>query len=373
MRGSIVVGAGIIAAFAAAAMAQDADTMLQFTRVDDGKPDTIATAEGRVPATRYTAETPAGRTSFTIENRTDGRAPVVVWESYAFLNNITCEHHRERARKLAELKGLRVASISMAVCGATGEPSTGRVEVKRAGLPSTSQAAPTCRSDAYLGAWQRKGEGKQKPNVQIVFETVRGASAPTGSTRGFRGAPFDDGTFIAARIRQVGTSCSFDAQCGTHLGSANPCKLEVDPKAGRLRVEGGSLIFVSDLDWTRTSPMAADATCRREDIEGNWRRSDGAIVPIVGVEQFKDGDGGVALLFNHPEGWWPKGQHKFTHIVRVGGRRSCRLLATCATYDRAANGGMQRRERTCGLTVDPVKRRLTESGSSLYYTREATN
>lgn len=123
---------------------------------------------------------------------------------------------------------------------------------------------------------------------------------------------------------------------------------------------------------TEKAGAAAPAvpTCSREDVEGDWRRSDGANVPIVGVHAFKNGPGGNALLFNHPEGWWPKGQTKFTGIYREGGDRSCKLKATCATYDRTVSGNVVRRERACTLTIDPVKKRMTESGSSLFYTRD---
>ncbi|MFZ5725640.1 MAG: hypothetical protein ACOY4C_04430 [Pseudomonadota bacterium] len=237
-------------------------------------------------------------------------------------------------------------------------------------VAATPVAAATCKADAYLGAWQRKGEGGQKAQVQIVFATGRGASAPVGSTRGFASAPYGDGTVVASRIRQVGDGCTFDAQCGSNLSSANACKLVIDPANNTLKVEGGSQMFVSDRVWTRTTPMAAETVCSREDVEGDWRRSDGANVPIVGVHVFKNGPGGNALLFNHPEGWWPKGQTKFTGIYREGGDRSCKLRATCATYDRTAGGNVVRRERACTLTIDPVKKRMTESGSSLFYTRE---
>ncbi|WP_152998867.1 cell envelope integrity protein TolA [Sphingopyxis sp. H115] len=238
-------------------------------------------------------------------------------------------------------------------------------------LKSAAVAAPQrCKSDSYLGAWQRKGEGGQKAQVQIVFATERGASAPVGSTRGFASAPYGDGTVVASRIRQVGDSCTFDAQCGSNLSSANACKLVIDPAKNTLRVEGGPQMFVSDRVWTRTTPTPAEMTCGREDVERVWRRSDGANIIISGVHVFKNGPGGNALLFNHPEGWWPKGQTKFTGIYREGGDRSCKLKATCATYDRTASGTVVRRERACTLTIDPMKRRMTESGSSLFYTRD---
>ena len=283
-----------------------------------------------------------------------------------------CDEGYALLRALARKYGFEIVSLQQSACRpgvAGGVRSDGRMRVTKPGAPQ-KENAPRCKSDAYLGAWQRKGEGGQKPQVQIVFATERGASAPVGSTRGFASAPYGDGTVVASRIRQVGDGCTFDAQCGSNLSSANACKLVIDPAKNTLKVEGGSQMFVSDRVWARTTPMAAETVCSREDVEGDWRRSDGANVPIVGVHVFKNGPGGNALLFNHPEGWWPKGQTKFTGIYREGGDRSCKLRATCATYDRTAGGNVVRRERACTLTIDPVKKRMTESGSSLFYTRD---
>lgn len=297
--------------------------------------------------------------------------PVDVRYTFSLDGRYGCDDGYAFLRALARKYGFEIASLPQPVCKPArggGVTSEGRMTIGKASAPQVM--AQQCKSDAYIGAWQRKGEGAQKPQVQIVFATERGASAPVGSTRGFASAPYGDGTVVASRIRQVGDSCTFDAQCGSNLSSANACKLVIDPAKNTLKVEGGSQMFISDRVWTRSAPMAAEAMCSREDVEGDWRRSDGANVPIVGVHVFKNGPGGNALLFNHPEGWWPKGQTKFTGIYREGGDRSCKLKATCATYDRTASGTVVRRERACTLTIDPVKKRMTESGSSLFYTRE---
>lgn len=298
--------------------------------------------------------------------------PVDVEYIFSLNKERECDEGYALLRALARKNGFDVVSLPQLACtrGVAGGVKThGRMVVAKAGA-APKENAPRCKSDAYLGAWQRKGEGAQKPQVQIFFATEHGASGPVGSTRGFASAPYGDGTVIASRILQVGESCNFDAQCGANLSSANACKMVIDPAKNTLKVEGGSQMFISDRVWTRSAPMAAEAMCSREDVEGEWRRSDGAAVPIVGVHAFRNGPGGNALLFNHPEGWWPRGQSKFTGIYREGGDRSCRLKATCATYDRTARGGVIRRERACTLTIDPVKKRMTESGSSLFYTRD---
>lgn len=324
----------------------------------------VTTPQGKsVAATVHNAQISAGRIYVRAEANVSGRLPVVTWEGHVALTNIKCTELPDVVKAFAEQKGYSVSAVTLDTCGEANQLSKGKVILKGA-------APQACKADAYLGAWQRKGEGAQKPQVQIMFATERGASAPVGSTRGFASAPYGDGTVVASRIRQVGDSCTFDAQCGSNLSSANACKLVIDPAKNTLKVEGGSQMFVSDRVWTRSAPMAVEATCSREDVEGDWRRSDGANVPIVGVHVFRNGPGGNALLFNHPEGWWPKGQTKFTGIYREGGDRSCKLKATCATYDRTASGTVVRRERACTLMVDPVKKRMTESGSSLFYTRD---
>lgn len=326
----------------------------------------VTTPQGKsVAATVHKAQISAGLIYVRAEANASGRLPTVTWEGHVALTNIKCTRLPDVVKAFAEQKGYSVSAVTLDTCGEANELSKGKVILK--GAP----AGPlSCKSDAYLGAWQRKGEGGQKLQVQIVFVTERGASAPVGSTRGFASAPYGDGTVVASRIRQVKDSCIFDAQCGSNLSSANACKLVIDPANNTLKIEGGSQMFVSDRVWTRSTPMAAETVCSREDVEGDWRRSDGANVPIVGVHVFKNGPGGNALLFNHPEGWWPKGRTKFTGIYREGGDRSCKLKATCATYDRTTSGNVVRRERACTLTIDPVKKRMTESGSSLFYTRD---
>lgn len=135
-----------------------------------------------------------------------------------------------------------------------------------------------------------------------------------------------------------------------------------------MTIEGSAGAFISNVPWSRAGNAPQEATCAREDIEGDWHRSDGSLVPIVGVDAGLR-DGGNALLFNHPEGW-PRGQSKFRGIYRVGGAKSCKLKAICAGYQRSTNGNTTREERACELTIDPVRGILQESGSSLTYRRQ---
>jgi hypothetical protein len=381
MIGRVLLGLGF-SSLAAAALSAD---FASGSRIDlDGTPFIVSNwlDTGYLGSeTEYTSATsPSGSRPWakvTLQVPTgvaEGRASWKVgWQNLSGGQLSSCTDDERFVRSMATQAGLTVQSFSTVDCKKRGIfsgvwDSYGYVTFKRAG--TSAVPASRCGASAYAGAWQRKGEGAQKPQVQIVFATERGASAPVGSTRGFASAPYGDGTVVASRIRQVGDSCTFDAQCGSNLSSANACKLVIDPAKNTLKVEGGSQMFISDRVWTRSAPMAAEAMCSREDVEGDWRRSDGANVPIVGVHVFKNGPGGNALLFNHPEGWWPKGQTKFTGIYREGGDRSCKLKATCATYDRTASGTVVRRERACTLTIDPVKKRMTESGSSLFYTRD---
>ncbi len=379
MIGRVLLALGLAGA-AAAVLAQgdtggdvDLDT-LSNVKISQSRVNKMVNGES-VPMNRHILGfEPSSELYYVYFDTPDGVSSQPVDVNYVFSLNKgrDCGEGHALLRALARKNGFDITSFQRHVCkpGRNGGTSSdGRMTIAKLGA-APKENTSHCKSDAYLGAWQRKGEGGQKPQVQIVFATERGASAPVGSTRGFASAPYGDGTVVASRIRQVKDSCTFDAQCGSNLSSANACKLVIDPANNTLKVEGGSQMFVSDRVWTRTTPMAAETVCSREDVEGDWRRSDGANVPIVGVHVFKNGPGGNALLFNHPEGWWPKGQTKFTGIYREGGDRSCKLKATCATYDRTASGNIVRRERACTLTIDPVKKRMTESGSSLFYTRD---
>ena len=285
----------------------------------------------------------------------------------------SCSVEERWMRSFARQAGFSPQGFEVSNCKikpwAGSEPGTyflteGRMPLKWVGVkPKNAQ----CAADAYVGTWQRPGGGKQSAQVQLVFS--KDGDEGDAKARGFNRSPYGDGEQILSRIRSSQGSCRFTAKCGSVLSSSPSCTVVIDPAKNTLTVEGGATVFVSELTWTRATPAPAQAKCSREDIEGDWIRSDGALVPIVGVDAgFRDG--GTALLFNHPEGW-PKGQSKYRNIKRDGGPQSCKMTAICADYDRnPSTGSFTRNERACTLTVDPVKRTLTQGGSSLTYTRK---
>lgn len=250
-----------------------------------------------------------------------------------------------------------------------------RFEVTPGSCPNEQPATPAkpaakCDANAYMGTWQRPGTGPtQKRQVQLVFETDDYGKKAT--TRGFNRAPYSDSQVIGTNMRTTDKGCTFVMKCGTSLSSAPDCKFAIDPAKNTLTfVDGGG--YLIDSVWTRVGgPPPAEAVCKREDVEGNWHRSDGAYTPIVGVHAFAGGDGGNALIFNVPADRWPKGHSKFRRIFRDGGETSCKLNAICASYDRMTSGALNRRERACVLTIDPKAGTMTESGNSLIYRRAA--
>jgi hypothetical protein len=273
-------------------------------------------------------------------------------------------------KALAEQAGFQVRSLSIQECESYRADegvlaSNGGLTLER--LAKAPAPAKKCSADAFVGTWQRPGSGQQSAQVQLVMALDR----DTGSARarGFARHPYSEDDTVMTRIAGDGSDCRFQAKCGRTLESAPSCTLVVDPVRNTLKVEGGTSVFISDLEWTRVAAPPKKPVCTRQDIEGDWHRSDGSLVPIVGVDTFARGAGGNALLFNHPENW-PRGQTKFRGIYRVGGADSCTLKAVCAGYDRSITGAVTRNERACELTVDPVRRTLRESGSSLTYSRD---
>ncbi len=302
---------------------------------------------------------------------TEGTASFdVQWHS--LLRNLagSCAEDERLVRALALRAGYKISALKINRCKLRANSfhakTDGIADIEKAARPAI--AGGKCRADSYVGTWQRPGSGRQSAQVQIVFS--REGQEGTGRATGFARAPYSDGEVIASRITGDGAGCRFKAQCGTITSTSNPCTVVVDPAQNRLTIEGGAKSFVSDVPWTRGTAAPAAAVCTRADIEGDWHRSDGALVPIVGVDAFARGDGGNALLYNHPENW-PKGQSKFRGIYRVGGAQSCQLKAVCAGYDRnSRTGAVTRNERACELTIDPVRGTLRESGSTLTYRRD---
>ncbi|PKP88239.1 MAG: hypothetical protein CVT78_02945 [Alphaproteobacteria bacterium HGW-Alphaproteobacteria-17] len=274
-------------------------------------------------------------------------------------------------KALAEQAGFQVRSLSIQECesyradeGVLASNGTLTLERRAKG----SAPGGKCSADAFVGTWQRPGFGRQNAQVRLVLAI----DGDTGSARarGFARHPYSEDDTVITRITGDGSNCRFQAKCGKTLESAPSCTVVVDPAKNTLKVEGGTSIFISNLVWTRAAAPPEKPTCTRQDIEGDWHRSDGSLVPIVGVDAFARGPGGNALLFNHPENW-PRGQTKFRGIYRVGGAQSCQLKAVCAGYDRnSRTGAVTRNERACELTIDPVRGTLRESGSNLTYRRD---
>lgn len=241
--------------------------------------------------------------------------------------------------------------------------TNGDIPLKWVGVkPKSAQCTP----DAYLGTWQRPGSGKQKPQVQLTFS--KDGNEGLAQAKGFARAPYSENEHVLSRIYATDDTCRYKAKCGTVLSASPSCTVVVDPARVTLTIEGGAKIFISDVPWTRASAAPKTATCSARDIDGNWHRSDGALVPIVGIDAgFRDG--GNALMFNHPDSW-PKGSHKFLRVFREGGQESCKMSAVCINYDiNRSTGQTFKRERNCTLTVDPQRQTLRESGSTLSYSR----
>lgn len=280
----------------------------------------------------------------------------------------SCNDEERWIRAVARRAGLKVLSLDINRCrrvygdGSGGTMGTVSLDWDPMKPPASSQCTP----DAYLGTWQRPGSGKQKPQVQLTFS--KDGNEGLAQAKGFARAPYSENEHVLSRIYATDDTCRYKAKCGTVLSASPSCTVVVDPARVTLTIEGGAKIFISDVPWTRASAAPKTATCSARDIDGNWHRSDGALVPIVGIDAgFRDG--GNALMFNHPDSW-PKGSHKFLRVFREGGQESCKMSAVCINYDiNRSTGQTFKRERNCTLTVDPQRQTLRESGSTLSYSR----
>ncbi len=106
-----------------------------------------------------------------------------------------------------------------------------------------------------------------------------------------------------------------------------------------------------------------EAKCSARDIEGNWKRGDGASIVLNGMNLK---DGGRALMFNNPNGW-PAGAFKFSGIKQKSG---CEFQATCQTVHRnSAGGGYNISKESCTLVLDKKAGTLKAPGSHGSYTR----
>lgn len=105
------------------------------------------------------------------------------------------------------------------------------------------------------------------------------------------------------------------------------------------------------------------ATCSARDIEGNWKRGDGASIVLNGMNLK---DGGRALMFNNPSGW-PAGVFKFSGIKQNSG---CEFQAVCQTVHRnSAGGGYNTSKASCTLVLDKQAGTLKAPGSHGSYRR----
>lgn len=272
-------------------------------------------------------------------------------------------------KAFAETAGFKVVDLRLGRCEEF-QPDTRTLVADGTIQVAAAVVAARCPADAYLGTWQRPGSGKQNAQVQLVFS--KDGDEGAAQARGFARAPYSENEQVLSRIYPGDAGCRYKAKCGTVLSASPSCTIVVDPARGSLTVEGGGKTFISDVPWTRAAAAPAAATCSARDIDGNWHRSDGALVPIVGIDAgFRDG--GNALMFNHPDNW-PKGTHKFLRVFRQGGRDSCKMSAVCINYDiNRSTGQTFKRERNCTLTVDPKRQTLSESGSTLSYSRTPRN
>lgn len=285
----------------------------------------------------------------------------------------SCNDEERWIRAIARRAGLKVLSLDINSCRRVyGDGSGGTMgTVSLAWDPMQPQRqAAKCTPDAYLGAWQRPGSPPRASILQLQFATSDYGGE--GIAQGYNGHPEFNGKRVISTVYPApdGNGCVYTAQCSIGISSPVSCKITIDPARNTLLVQDSFGIGTYfDGPWTRSAtPVATGPKCSANDIDGNWHRSDGALVPIVGIDAgFRDG--GNALMFNHPDGW-PKGTHKFLRLFREGGNDSCEMSAVCINYDiNRSTGQTTKRERNCTLTVDPQRQTLTESGSTLSYRR----
>lgn len=282
----------------------------------------------------------------------------------------SCAEEERLVRALAREAGLAVTDFEPSRCKDYSKiyntwSSFGSARFSRAAQPPEAQK---CTADAWLGTWQRPGTAPQAKVLQLQF--TKGQYGGLAKAQGYNGHPEFNGKQVIDNIYSETPGCTYLAQCSMGISAPVSCKLTIDPAKNTLLVQDRNGIRTYfDGPWTRSAtPLPTAATCSARDIDGNWHRSDGALVPIVGIDAgFRDG--GNALMFNHPD-IWPKGSHKFLRVFRDGGPDSCKLSAVCISYETNRSTGQAfKRERACTLTIDPERQTLSESGSTLSYSR----
>ena len=138
----------------------DTGSRVRIERILPDSAGEVTTPQGKsVAATVHNAQITAGRIYVRAEANVSGRLPAVTWEGHVALTNIKCNELPDVVKTFAEQKGYSVSAVTLDTCGEANQLSKGKVILKGA-------APQACKSDAYLGAWQRKGEGGQKADAR---------------------------------------------------------------------------------------------------------------------------------------------------------------------------------------------------------------
>jgi len=296
--------------------------------------------------------------------------PPAWWES------VSCSGSDRLANDLLRRLGITL-SAKNAECLFSDTKVRGVVTSRRIDItfPVTSLAAPapaaTCAKSSLLGPWKNASTRyADKGGAGLTFER----SARPGEFLGrFKlGASARDAelTFGGA-IETSGPAkgCLFPANVGSSQRLEEAIKFNPEVDTFTIVDAQGAPHPRYPGRWTRGAPAKPVASCGKDAINGTWHRADGAIVKMAGVETLASG--GHAIVERFPEDRWPKGRVKFSVVKKAA---ECRYTARCATVDAKRVDGRYSydvREADCTLTVDPVKRTLTASGTHGVYRREA--
>lgn len=246
-----------------------------------------------------------------------------------------------------------------------------RIDVR---IPAASLAAPasaTCNKSGLLGPWKNaSARYAEKGGAGLTFERSARQGEFLGRFRIGKGAQDAELTFGGA-IETSGPAkgCLFPANVGSSQRLEEAIKFDKAADSFTIVDARGAPHPRYPGRWTRGAPAKPTASCGKDAINGTWHRADGTVVKMAGVETFADG--GHAIVERFPGDRWPKGRVKFSVVKKTA---ECRYTARCATVDAKTTNGRYSydvRESDCTLTVDPVKRTLTASGTHGVYRREA--
>ncbi|OYY65117.1 hypothetical protein [Sphingomonas sp. 28-62-11] len=116
--------------------------------------------------------------------------------------------------------------------------------------------------------------------------------------------------------------------------------------------------------WLRGAAEPEAKSCKPNDFNGRWDRSDGAKITIRGTGT--DGVGGYATMDENP-GRWVRGQDKY---VSMRMKEACVYTAQCNTTQRKVVNGRSdftMTQKACELVLDPVQQTLRERGTTNTY------